>query len=422
MGPIPANVRATLPLTLGPCLRTPFWGFPTVGPLDIDEVHRALSTSRCHFLVTFIIIANSVYTMLQVNHEMRTLGGKPSGDAIVEAIFVSLYTVEILAKLYVHRGYFFVNDDMAWNWFDLILVLFSLFDQILSHIGLSVGSVVFARALRVFKMGKVLRVFRALRFLRELRAMVASIIGSFMSLFWCILMLLMILYIFSVFFVQQMTAYLIELQAASEYTPYWEAQRMYFETVQSTIITLAMCTTGGKDWEDVWRLIKPLGWFTTAAFLFYISFFIVALMNILTGIFVDSAMKHSKPDDKEALLEHRKRLKEETAEVICILQAIDTNEDGTLERSEFREAMQNERISHALSALGIDIKHADTFFDTLVDGNAGGAEDQAVDLEHLGRQIVRLKGNATSVDLHALISQTRALQVDMARLTAKIEG
>ena len=45
----------------------------------------------------------------------------------------------------------------------------------------------------------------------------------------------------------------------------------------------------------------------SAGFLFFVGFFNFAVFNILTGLFVEHAMKCAEPDDDEMIFEQRKQ-------------------------------------------------------------------------------------------------------------------
>jgi len=250
-----------------------------------------------------------------------------------------------------------------------------------------------------------LRVFRTMRFLKELRVMVTSIVGSLVSLGWSVVMLGLILFVFALFFVQQMAMHLSDSELFDE-SPLFKRQRKYFRSVQVAMATLSMCTTGGKDWEEVFELVVPLGLFSTVAFVFYIAFFTFAVMNILTGIFVENALSLCKPSEIEALTMRKRQDEQEAEELFLILETLDGDGDGCMSMDEFRQVMTNDRVVHMLKKLGVDIKDAELFFSTV----ARLSHQDIIEIPEFVTQIMRLKGNALSMDLHALIVQTHCLQ------------
>merc|ERR1719230_786004 len=114
----------------------------------------------------------------------------------------------------------------------------------------------------------------------------------------------MILYVFALLFIQQMTA---ELSADRSYDLQWNQQRRFFRSVERTCLTLLESSLGGIDWDEIYVLVEPLGPVYAIAFVFYIAFFNFAVLNILTGIFVENAMKLCKPSDAEVNAERKRQ-------------------------------------------------------------------------------------------------------------------
>jgi len=243
--------------------------------------------------------------------------------------------------------------------------------------------------------------------------MVTSIIGSLVSLGWSIVMLGLILFVFALFFVQQMAAYLSGLEPGTigGELELSEEQFKYFRSVRVAMLTLAMCTTGGKDWEDVWALLLPLGPGSSLIFVFYIAFFTFAVMNILTGIFVESALSLAKPTDTEALKQRRRKSEEEAEELTAILEMMDDDGDGCMSISEFGNIMTNDRVVHMFKKVGVDIKDAELFFTTV----ANLSNKDVIEIPEFVGQIMRLRGDALSIDLHAVLVQMHALQDRLAQ-------
>ena len=149
---------------------------------------------------------------------MVTLGGTLAIGPAVEIFFLVFFTLEISLRLLVHRLYFFVNEEWAWNIMDLLLLLVAVSDVIMEYLDLNVGRVGVLRLLRIGRLlrvvsvlaftsflifdllkhdspsANVIRVLQrlslsspgVLRFLKEVRVMLVAIVGSFLSLFWAL--------------------------------------------------------------------------------------------------------------------------------------------------------------------------------------------------------------------------------------------
>merc|ERR1719221_1831949 len=145
----------------------------------------------------------------------------------------------------------------------------------------------------------MMRVVRVLRFFKQLRMMMASIIASFATLFWSMVMLMLLMYIFGLMFLLPLSGYLHETPKHDIPDRTIESIEEYWSSVAQAMITLFMAITGGNDWAQLaepLRTADPIFYFV---FLFYITFSAVAMLNILTGMFVDSAMKVAGEEDSE---------------------------------------------------------------------------------------------------------------------------
>lgn len=236
--------------------------------------------------------------------------------------------------------------------------------------------------------------------------MMASIIGSFVSLFWSIIMLGVILYVFGLFFLQQMTAHMVQVTEEMGDDSLFEKQRAFFGNIGQVILTLAMCTTGGKDWGVIYDLLLPVGPFSLVVFVFYITFFTFAVMNILTGIFVENALQLAQPDPQEALLAHAKQRTRELEELTGLMNAIDGDGNGEISCDEFVRAMENEKVRGVLRSVGVDIKEPELYFKTM----SFVAQREHIDLNNFAEQALRLKGAASGIDLHSLIHETKLVR------------
>merc|ERR1711972_1100000 len=225
---------------------------------------------------------------------------------------------------------------------------------------------------------------------------------------------------FALFIMQHMSDHLIDNVADAD-SPVWRLQHQYFTDISTVARTLAMCTTGGKDWEEVWELIQPLGFPSTYAFLFYMMFFIFALMNILTGIFVDQAMQMSRPTVMEAFAEQRASEETEIRELRCLMELVDVDGTGQVTLDEFAAGLQNPRVAHALLRHGIDIKVPELYFQTLaamaVQGG-GVSQVQSIDIDDFVTRIIQMRGVSTSVDVHTPKLETTMLQANVRQLRA----
>jgi len=262
----------------------------------------------------------------------------------------------------------------------------------------------FMRVLRVLKVAKILRVVRVLRLFSELRLMLNSIVGSFMNLFWSMAMLCFIFYIFSLIIVQGTANYL-----AIQGNNLEDAERnkliRLFGRVEVAMLNLFKSTTGGTDWEMFYDDVISRSAMSACLFIFFIFFMQVALMNILTGIFVEKAMKLAAPDRDMLALEKRKQEIWHARELRSLLQDMDPEGEGLISTRDLLARCQSHKFQAQLAVLGLDIKDTSVFFDMI----CSFSDNDWVDIDALVSGCMRMKGIATSLDSQGLMLQMKIL-------------
>jgi len=360
-------------------------------------------------MCAFVIIFNALFTWYTTNWEIANLDKNPTSFmSAMEIVFVVFYTAELVFKLSVHRLYFFCTHEMRWNIFDTILVVFSLCDQLLTAVSSTSGggtNVTFMRTLRILKMAKILRGLRVLRFFYELRLMLNSLIGSFNSLLWSIVMLSLIFYVFGLIFVQGASLHLFlhgeELEEGQR-----ESILQEFGSVQAAMLALFRTCTGGDDWSHFYHIVLITGTPYAMVFIFFIAFSQIAILNILTAIFVNNAMELARPDADTLAHEHRKK-EFEAYEELQELSEMITDGTGMISTEQFATQLKCGRLGARLAVLGISVADADSFLELLtftMDGGPGPIRPC-----DFVEGCMRLRGQATGINIQGIQQETRRI-------------
>lgn len=384
------------------CRATVEWWMALEEPPRTSCLARVVDSHPFEVLCSVVILANAVMAVLEANYEMANIRqGLPIGMQICEVAFVSWYTLEIVLKFAVHRLYLYSGDFWQWNVFDTFLVLLALYDLILTNFSEMDPS--FMRTMRILKVAKISRAVRLLRFFSELRLILKSLLGSLSSLFWSMMMLVLVFYIFALVLVNSTTGYLaLNLENHDEYDI--TAIHSVLGTVQRTMLTLYMAATGGDDWAVFYNVIVSTGTFNAVVFIVYVGFIEIAVMNILTGLFVESAMKLAQPDQDIKALEVCRAEVSQQQQLMRLCTELDADGSGTLTKEEFSRHMKDGKLKYFLATLGLDIRDAERFFEILDDTNS------EIDIGLFVDACMKLKGNATSIDLQDLTLKTVQLQ------------
>jgi len=355
-------------------------------------------------LCTAVIVLNVVFQCFATNNELHNLksGNETEAYFEIDAAFLFFYTLEITLKLLVHRAYFFCNDDMKWNLFDLFLVLSGAVDLILAAAlqGSGMISLTFLRSQRVLKVTRVLRIFTLMKSLKELRLMLNSLIGSMSALVWSFIMIGFIFYIFAILFSSSVATHIKE-NAHDLGTGLMDK----FGSVQASMLTLLAAATGGEDWRIYYNLLSQTGALSAVVFIFFVGFTQIALWNIVTGIFIESAMVHAQPSRDEKSIDECKKALETSRELRQMCANMDTNNSGTIGFGEFNQFIADPRHRAKMELLGVNVHDAQVFFRLM----SHLSDDGDINITDFVNGCCKLRGFATRVDLQTLSFELRKI-------------
>lgn len=229
--------------------------------------------------------------------------------------------------------------------------------------------------------------------------MIIAIIRSILPLIWSMVMFLTAIYAFAVYLTQQQTFYLYD---HGEDAVYRKELQELFGDVGRCAITLFMCVTGGINWGDAAKPLVAMSWSNQLLMVFYIFFILIAVMNVITGIFVEGAIASAVTDKEELIQDQLNRRDSELAQLRNIFAEGDVDGSGTISKDEFVQHCQSRRVRALLRAIGLDVDQACYFFKILDTHNSG-----ELPIQELVVSCMRLKGSATAMDMAAMMRQTR---------------
>eukprot|EP00747_Dinoflagellata_sp_TGD_P199423 gnl/TRDRNA2_/TRDRNA2_72659_c0_seq1.p1 gnl/TRDRNA2_/TRDRNA2_72659_c0~~gnl/TRDRNA2_/TRDRNA2_72659_c0_seq1.p1 ORF type:complete len:231 (-),score=50.51 gnl/TRDRNA2_/TRDRNA2_72659_c0_seq1:77-733(-) len=148
--------------------------------------------------------------------------------------------------------------------------------------------------------------------------------------------------------------------------------------------------------------------------LLFIALCFFAVLNVITGICVDSAIQ-SAQQDRDIVMERERKLNEQHVEYLIHLFG-DADEDGSglISKEEFVKCISDEKTQQALQALKIDVTYADTLFH-IMDADQNGV----IHLDEFVGICMKLKGEAKSVDIHTLIFENQKLANKVDKFAAQ---
>jgi len=214
------------------------------------------------------ITERTIMTLILINAVTLGMETSPSimaewGNVIlwVDKALLTVFVIEIAARLYVHRGAFFRDP---WSVFDLIVVAIALIP--------ATGSLSVLRALRV------LRVLRLITILPSLRRVVAGLITALPGMGSITLLLLIIFYVFAVMATKL----------------FGEDFERLFGTLGASAFTLFQIMTL-EGWAQ--EIVRPVMDRYPFAWLFFIPYIVVTtfmVLNLFIGVVVSAMQKETE--------------------------------------------------------------------------------------------------------------------------------
>jgi hypothetical protein len=333
--------------------------------------------------------------------------------ATAENVFLYFYTFELFFKLTVHGMYFFRNEDGRLNTFDFVLVLLGWFDFLMSQ-GFSAG---LFRSVRIFRIGKAFRAFKVVAQFDRLKAFATCLQQSFGTLFWCLMMLFVVFYLFTLVFLQ-----LVGIHLSNPDITISEEEQVeiadFYGSVWGSMLTLWMAVSGGDDWGNAFNAIRLTGTSGAIIFLIFISFTVVALMNLIMGFFVEGAMEVFSKSGEQAALDHEEQQQLYRSQLERLCKDMDEDSTSCLSREQFKKCMDAGSIPRLLTLLGMDRTHVERLFNIL----SYCSSSDGVNISEFVSGCMALRGSAKQFDLQIVFMEMRKMHQETQNVLADVSS
>mmetsp|Transcript_118999 Transcript_118999/g.381297 ORF Transcript_118999/g.381297 Transcript_118999/m.381297 type:complete len:468 (+) Transcript_118999:287-1690(+) len=401
------------------------WSSPRWIRVPVHAVHsrprRLVEHEFFDYTVAVAILLNSILMGVQAQFAAVAArdpddDGEPPWLRLISTAFCSAFTAELLLRIILYRCAFFTMDGWRWNVFDVVVVGLQLIEEIIAFEAAQTWnglqsqrrerttSLSFMRILRMLRLVRIIRVVRVLRLVRELRTMVHSIGSTLVSLFWIVLLLLLLIYVTGICFTQMVAdSGMDDPEGVEEGTK----AHMFFGSLDRSILSLYQAMTGGVNWKDVMdALVGRTSPVMAFVFCIYIAFAVLAMLNVITGVFVGSALAKATEEDCIDLL-HGLREAVETMKI-----------PGTnrLQWDSFESQLKSATMQHYFQSIDLDPSEASGLF-RLLDQDGSGT----IEAEDFVMGCLRLHGAATAIDLTTLMCEVRWMRRRWLEHAMKLE-
>mmetsp|Transcript_104318 Transcript_104318/g.292264 ORF Transcript_104318/g.292264 Transcript_104318/m.292264 type:complete len:717 (+) Transcript_104318:86-2236(+) len=353
---------------------------------------RLVRHLRFESLTMLVIAMNTAMVGITTDYCARNLTeAVPYEYDLISAVLATYFAVELALRLFAFRCAFFKMPGWRWNVLDLLLVLLQIVDEVMtcamsgqSNVPIALNLV---RLLRILRLIRILRVVRLLRYMTELRTIVVSMSSSMKPLLSTIVLLALVVYVAGIYFAQMALTHRIDNAGEAS------ARELdgHFSSVGSAVMSLFQTVTGGLEWRHlVDPLVEHISPTMGVVFAFYIMFTSLALMNIVTGVFVETALQRGREDKNVYMINHLRDL----------FGVLDQNNNGMISWSELQEHLGDSKLLAFLQEIDIDVSEARGLFH-LLDRDSSGT----IDADEFLSGCLRLRGPAKALDMQLMMRE-----------------
>jgi len=367
-----------------------------------------------------VVVSNAIFIGIDVHYSTSVQGPRPVSYKVVQYTYTTLFVAELFLRMYAHGWKFFANDDWMWSLLDVFIVVTSLWEvavdvvqaiyegqgQIDTISGLT--NMKSFRIIRLTRLLKTVQFVRIFRFVMALRMLVTSIISTLKALFWALILLGLIIYVFAVLFTQAVYDHNTDTPLPE---PHLSSSKHYWGSLSKSMLSLFMSIANGVSWEEAVAPLEAISSIWVFAFLFYIAFTYFAVLNVVTGVFCQSAIESAQNDHAMVV---QSMIDNKTAHLNKIRQLfseIGAEESGVLTLGVFEEKIKSPAVRQYFEALGLDVWDAWSFF-KLLDTDGGGS----VEIEEFFMGCLKFRGGARSMDVGKILQDQKWLINNQGKL------
>jgi Ca2+-binding EF-hand superfamily protein len=366
---------------------------------NTSNLEKLVRGQRFDMLVSAIVALNILTLAFQIDYAGRYFPQeKPSGFKVAEVAFCIIYCVELAMRLAVFGLSYWCGKAINWfNCFDSSLVVLQVADLLYpvlvgSDEKLNSTGTLF---LRIMRMARFARISRILHLVPNFRMLVMSILFSLKSLMWVILLISISTLIFGTILTQLVTDYRSDENGEVAVAgPQEEAEQQlklqeYFGTLDRSMLVLYMIISDGIHWAEIAEpLEKCVGRSTIFIFITYSLLSVMAMMNVLTAFFVETAVKAGSEDKRAHQIND-----------LWTLFDKQKGPTGDIYESDFIRQLDDPRMARFLKEMDLDVEHIEnSHLFQILDRDKNGT----VDLEELVSGCVRLTQGAKAIDVASL--------------------
>jgi len=375
---------------------------------------RVVGSAGFRIFTFCAIMANAL--MIGIETQTAASGERPAVFQRMNLCFNVAFIFELAMRLNAERLEFIRGDEKWANILDVLLLGLGIASDVavlVSNSALEGGSAL--KVARLFRIIRTVRILRTVKSVREFQKMLYALMSSTRTLLCSLLILFSVMYVFAVLLCQAVSDLVVQrsMFLGEDVDP---ALLEYWGDLSRSFFSLFMAITSGISWELCFRPLSELGWIYSALFIAYVVLCLFGVMNVVTSVFVESAImsaqhyKHliiqEKANEREIATKHMKQ----------VFRQIDEDGSGEITAEEMEEFLQDGGLRKYIEALDINAENARMLF-RLLDRDGSNK----VDIDEFCEGCLRLQGDAKSFDVHAMMYQMKGFLSKWSDFTIYVE-
>lgn len=330
-----------------------------------QRVKTIVESQVADVVMGFFITVNAVLVVLETNCKGLE-EDVPMWLNICTTSLIVLYTLELVARLYVYGRFFFAS---SWNMFDFFVVGTDIIAEVIGRIfGDVLPSI---SVLRIFRVLRLLRLVEFLTVFQELHTMVRLMISSLRTMFWGAVLLVVTITLWSIVFVELLHPLVKDLANEGKFGD-CERCGKAFETVYQSNLTLFQTLVFGDSWGMTSVvLIESHPW--TSALLVAAGVCLqVGLLNLILTVIVDKAAEQHKQDAARNIKKKEREFEKAKDALMKCCESIDDDKSGELGLEELMAGFNtNKEFAMTLSLMDIKAEDMNVVFNILDEDQSG---------------------------------------------------
>eukprot|EP00929_Paragymnodinium_shiwhaense_P099678 TRINITY_DN6144_c2_g1_i1.p1 TRINITY_DN6144_c2_g1~~TRINITY_DN6144_c2_g1_i1.p1 ORF type:complete len:693 (-),score=167.77 TRINITY_DN6144_c2_g1_i1:135-2213(-) len=330
---------------------------------------------------------------------------------VLDMAFGVVFTVEIALKLLAWHIYFFAK---FWNYVDTACVI-GWYIVVAASADM-VFDPLLMRLARVVKLARFLRLVKTVKMFDALQLLVGSLRASALILFWSAMLLLLVMSCAALVSHQVMLSYITDENLPTDIRD--SAFEIFGSFVRSFVTIYQLTFSLDTPAPSV---CFELNAYFALPILLYQGIIGFAVIKVIEAVFLNETIKIASTNDDLMVMEKNRWEDMHEQKVKALFEQADESQDGLVDYSEFMMIMSDEKVTHWMEAMGIEVEEPRLVWDLLCSWSKihGGHTDK-LNVQWFVKGIGRLKGQAKSLDVLKLLREIGDLKIQLEQINGVV--